>query len=84
MTISSLSGSQTASLDNVGNGTLQILSIVGSGLAIVFLIALGIKYMLGSVEEKAQYKNTLLPYAIGAVFVFCASAIAGLMYNMFA
>ena len=84
MTVRSLSGTSTNALDGFGNGLLQILSIIGSGLAIVFLIALGIKYMLGSVEEKAEYKKTMLPYVIGAIFVFCASAIAGLMYNMFA
>ena len=84
MTVSSLSGSSTTQMDNVGNGVLQILSIVGSGLAIIFLILLGIKYMMGSVEEKAEYKKTMMPYFIGAIFVFCASAISGLMYNMFA
>ena len=83
MGISDLQGTPTTQLNNAGNGILQILSIVGSGLAIVFLIFLGIKYMMGSVEEKAEYKKTLLPYFIGAIFVFCASAIAGLAYNMF-
>ena len=37
--------------------------------------------MLGSVEEKAEYKKTLMPYIIGATFVFAASAIAGTIYN---
>lgn len=39
--------------------------------------------MLGSVEERAAYKKTLLPYAIGAIFVFGASTVAGLVYEMF-
>lgn len=82
MGISNLSGTQTAQLDNVGNGLLQILAIVGSGLSLIFLICLGIKYMLGSVEERAQYKKTMLPYLIGAILVFGASSIAGAFYAM--
>ena len=35
------------------------------------------------VERKAEYKKTLMPYVIGAVFVFAASSIAGIIYNMF-
>ena len=30
-------------------------------LSVIMLIVLGIKYMLGSVDEKANYKETLLP-----------------------
>ena len=83
MTVSSLSGSSTTQLNSVGGGVLHILAIVGSGLSIIFLICLGIKYMLGSIEEKAEYKKTMLPYLVGAIFVFGASSIAGVVYNMF-
>ena len=37
--------------------------------------------MLGSLEEKAEYKKTMMPYIIGAVLVFAASAIAGIIYS---
>ena len=83
MNVNDLPGTQTNKLDNAGNGILQVLAIIGSGLSIVFMICLGIKYMLGSVEERAEYKKSLLPYFIGAIFVFGASAIAGLIYAMF-
>lgn len=60
---------------------IQILTYVGSGLSVIVLVALGIKYMLGSVEEKAEYKKTMLPYVIGAVIVFAASSITGVVYT---
>ena len=60
---------------------INVVSIVGSGIAIIALIVLGVKYMMGSVEEKAEYKKTLLPYFVGAVFVFAASALVGVIYN---
>ena len=37
--------------------------------------------MMGSAEEKAEYKKTLLPYVIGAVLIFAASTIAGVVFN---
>lgn len=62
---------------------LQVTGIIASATSIVVLIILGIKYMMGSVEEKATYKKTLFPYFIGAIFVFGASTIASAIYNMF-
>ena len=38
--------------------------------------------MMGSVEERATYKKTLLPYFIGATILFGASVIAGIIYNI--
>ena len=74
-------GSTTGNLKNTGNKTITILSVIGSFISVIVLIILGIKYMLGSVEEKAEYKKTLMPYIIGATFVFAASTIAGAIYN---
>ena len=38
--------------------------------------------MIGSVDERAEYKKTLLPYVIGAGLVFAASSIAQIVYNI--
>lgn len=75
-------GSTTANLKNTGNKTITILSVIGSLISVIVLIVLGIKYMLGSIEEKAEYKKSMLPYVIGATFVFASSAIAGAIYNI--
>lgn len=64
------------------NGVINVVSLVGSAVAIIALIVLGMKYMMGSAEEKAEYKKTLLPYIIGAVMVFGASVLTGFIYNM--
>lgn len=67
---------------NFGNNILGIVSTAASVLAVIILIILGIKYMMGSAEEKAEYKKTLLPYVIGAVFVFGAGVIATVLFNI--
>lgn len=80
---SSLTGgtANTEKITNVGNQIITIISVVGSVAAVIVLVILGLKYMMGSAEEKAEYKKTLLPYVIGALLVFAASAIAGMVYQ---
>ena len=73
---------KNSNITNVGNGIVTILTTIGSVLSVIVLVMLGIKYMMGSVEEKAEYKKTMMPYIIGATLVFAASIIAGVIYNI--
>lgn len=68
-------------IQSAGNSIISILQTVGVVLSVVVLMIIGIKYMMGSAEEKAEYKKTLMPYIIGAALVFAASAIAGIVFN---
>lgn len=71
----------TSGIKSVGQQIIGIVQVVGSLTAVVMLIVLGIKYMMGSTEEKAEYKKTLLPYVIGAILIFAASNLAGMIYS---
>lgn len=71
----------TDKIDNLGQDIISIVSTIGSVVSVIVLIVLGIKYMMGSAEEKAEYKKTLLPYIIGAALVFAASTIASVVFN---
>lgn len=73
----------TTEITNVGNSIIGILQVVGIVLSVIVLIILGIKYMMGSAEEKADYKKTLLPYVVGAALIFAASAFAQVIYQFF-
>ena len=77
------SGTQVSSdgVTKTGNLIIGIVQTVGTIVAIVMLIVIGIKYMMGSAQEKAEYKKTMIPYLIGAVLIFAASNIAGWIYN---
>lgn len=69
-------------LTDAGNSIITIVTTTASVISVIMLIVLGLKYMLGSVEEKAEYKKSLKPYLIGAVLAFAASTIAGIIYNI--
>ena len=60
-------------------GTIVTIGVV---ISVVTLCILGIKYMVGSVEERAEYKKTMIPYIIGAVLLFATSSIVGIIANI--
>lgn len=72
----------SSEFDGVGNSIIKVLSTMGAIISVVMLIVLGIKYMLGSLEERAEYKKTMMPYVIGALLVFAASIIAQIIYDI--
>lgn len=63
----------------MANAIIGCLQIIGSIVSVITLSVLGIKYMIGSAEEKAQYKKTMGPYVIGAVMVFAITNILGII-----
>ena len=81
-TLSGLDAEPSHDFDNVGNSVIKILSTIGMIVSVIALIIIGIKYMIGSLEQKAEYKKTMMPYLIGAIFVFSASIIASIVYNV--
>lgn len=63
------------------NVIVSVIEAVGIILSVIILIVIGIKYMLGSVEERADYKKTMIPYLIGAFLVFTVSLIPQIIYK---
>lgn len=53
----------------------NLLLGIGIIAAVIVGTILGIKYMIGSVEEKAEYKETLFAYLISCVVIFGAFGI---------
>ena len=63
---------QVDGINNVGKNIVSIITTIGIIVAVIVLLILGIKYMMGSASEKAEYKKTMIPYLIGAVLIFGA------------
>lgn len=61
---------------------LSTISTVGIVVSVITTVILGIKYMIGSVSEKAEYKKTMIPYIIGIVFLVSISGILGLISSL--
>ncbi len=68
-------------LKGVGDQVVSIIRTVGIVASVIILMVLGIKYMMGSAEERAEYKKSMLPYLIGAIVLFAASSFAQIVYQ---
>lgn len=64
------------------NTAFTIVQIVGVVVSTVGASVLGVKYLLGSVEKKAEYKKTMIPYIVGIIFIACTPTILRLIYNL--
>ncbi|OKZ74602.1 MAG: hypothetical protein BHW00_04410 [Clostridium sp. 26_22] len=65
----------TDKLQSASSDIYNILLVIGICVAIITISILGIKFMIGSIEEKAQVKEALVPFIIGCIVVFGAFGI---------
>lgn len=61
----------------------NVLTSFGMIIAVVVGLVLGMKYMIAGADEKAEVKETLLPYIIGCVVTFGAFGIWKILINTF-
>ena len=69
-------------LQKISNLIYNTLFAIGMIVAVAVGIFLGIKLMMGSIEEKAEYKQLLTPYFIGCIVVFGAFGIWKIIVNL--
>lgn len=69
-------------IQNVANNVIGVLKVVGAAIAVIVLLIMGIKYLMASVEEKADFKKAMIPYVVGALLVFAAPWIAGFIIDL--
>ena len=73
---------QINDLTKVGNNIVTIIQVVGIVIAVIVLLVMGIKYMMGSASEKAEYKKTMIPYIVGAVLIFAGTSLVRVIYSL--
>ncbi len=73
----------TANSNPIDNGALEetsdyifnILFTIAIVLAVAIGMVIGIQFIMGSVDEKAKIKETLIPYVVGVFVVFASLTI---------
>ena len=61
---------------------LGVIRNVGIVLSVIFLMIIGVQAILGSAEERADYKKRLPKYLIGVIVLAAGSIIPQLIYNI--
>lgn len=67
---------------NIVNPVVGILRYGGIGISIIVLMILGIKYMVGSVSEKAEYKKTMIVYIIGVALLVSTTQLLAIIIEI--
>lgn len=49
---------------------------------VIVITILGVKYMTGSLEEKAEYKKSFIPLIVGIIVIMAATAIATTIFSI--
>ena len=63
--------------------TLGAIRNAGVVISVIILSVIGLKYMLCSVDEKASYKETLVPWVVGCLLLAMSSTIPSIIYDVF-
>ena len=69
------------SVQHIIGGVLTVVQVVGSGIAVIMLIVLAIKYISAAPSDKAEIKKHAVVYVVGAVVLFAATGIIGIVRN---
>lgn len=67
---------------NMGATIISAIRVIGVIVTVISLILIGIKYMTASVEEKADYKKSMIPYLIGVFIFFSLSQIIPIIIDL--
>lgn len=70
----------TTEISSVGKIILSVINSFAVVASVIIIAILGIKYMLGSASERADYQKTMIPYIVGVVLVFSGATIANAIY----
>lgn len=60
-------------------GTLQNIGVV---VSVAMMTVIGFRYIMGSAEEKAEYKQTMIPFVIGAILLLSVNIVLKVIYSV--
>lgn len=68
--IEDLNSEDADKVEKAAGKIVAVITNIGIVLSILIPSILGIKYMVGSADEKAEYKKGMVPYLVGATLLF--------------
>lgn len=54
---------------------INLIQVIGIIISVISISILGIKFMIGSTEQRAEYKKTMIPFIVGVVLIVSATTI---------
>ena len=80
--ISATKSDASDSFENAASMILGVVQVVAIAVAIIMLIVLAIKYISSAPNEKAEIKKHAVIYVVGAIILFAAAGILGIIQTL--
>ena len=78
-----LQDSDVSGIEIFGGAIASVIQIVGTIVSVGTMMIIGIRYVVASADEKAEYRDRMIPYFIGAVLLFGASNVVNIIFKIF-
>ncbi len=66
----------------IGITIIKAIRTIGVVFSVIAIMIYGIRYMFGSLEEKAEYKETFMPWIIGSLLLTTGTVIVQYIYTI--
>lgn len=64
------------------NAILGLVQVAGTGISMIMVAVLGIKYMMAAPSDKADVKKQIAPLVIGSIILFASVNLVNIISNM--
>lgn len=72
----------TGKLGSIINAVIGLIQVAGTGISMIMVTVLGIRYLMAAPNDKADVKKQIVPLVIGAVILFAAVNLVDIIANM--
>ena len=70
-----------STLTNFLSAAVRMFRVIGTGIALIMLIVLAIRFIMASPEGRAEIKKSSTVYILGAIIIFSASVILSIVQS---
>lgn len=72
----------TSGLDTFVKTIVKVLRIAAVAVALIVLMVIGIQFIIGGTQQKADYKKALIPVAVGCALIVFGSYIVEFLFSL--
>lgn len=69
-------------ITNLGTSVMSFIWILSIVVAVVVVMYTGLKFIVGSANEKAEYKKSLVPIVVGVLLLVAATSIVKALFSV--
>lgn len=80
--VNSATGGDIGDAATIGGNIVNWIWGISIVVAIVVVMITGLKFIVGSTQEKAEYKKSLIPLVVGVLILVFATTIVKVLFGM--